>query len=437
MEKPLRSGSLRTFALVTAALLAGCASVPEPSEVQPPAPVESREPELVPPPAPSHAPRPVPPRPTPAPAPAPAPAPSPAPEPPPIPAPLRPSYPGSAQGRADVMALLPPAVTKDRSGWAADIFGAFAALRLAPTTENFCAAIAVIEQESGFQADPVVPGLSKIAWREIEARRVRYLIPKLALDTALSKPSPDGRTYKRRLDTLRTERQMSELFDDMVDELPGGRTLLGGYNPVRTGGPMQVSIAFAEAHAGETRYVGPYGKDLRRAVFTRAGGLYFGIAHLLGYPAPYSDPLYRFADFNAGHYSSRNAAFQQAVAQLTGKALVLDGDLLRYDDGVPSGEPSTTQDAVLSLAPRLKLGAAEIQSGLQQEKRDGFGRTQVYLRVFALADQAAGTRVPREAMPRIDLKSPKIRRPLTTAWFAERVQLRYLGCLKRAPAPAG
>ena len=412
-----RAGALAT---VIAALLAGCATRPEPAPVQPPAPVESKVPDPV----------------------------ERAPAPPPSgvfrpdqpsddrwqgPAPQRPGS-GSpvVEGQARVLELLPPTVVRDRKGWAADIAVAFPALRLAPTDENYCAAIAVIEQESGFQADPVVPGLARMAQREIENRRQRYGIPKLALDAALARTSPNGKTYKRRLDTLRTEREMSALYEDMIAELPGGSLLLSGYNPVRTGGPMQVSIAFAEAHASRTPYRGPAASNLRKAVFTRHGGVHFGIAHLLDYPVAYRDPIYRFVDFNAGHYASRNAAFQQAVARLAKKPLVLDGDLLRYENGRPSANASATQNAVLALARRLKLDTAEINAGLRREKTEAFVRTAVYQRVFALADRSFGGRVPREAMPRIDLKSPKIQRKLTTEWFAKRVKMRYGHCMTRA-----
>jgi len=111
--------------------------------------------------------------------------------------------------------------------------------------------------------------------------------------------------------------------------VPMGRQLFGNLNPVRTGGPMQVSIAFAEANARGYPY--PVKESIRHEVFTRRGGIWFGTRHIFGYPADYPDTLYRFADFNAGWYASRNAAFQAAVSRVSGKPLALDGDLIRYD----------------------------------------------------------------------------------------------------------
>lgn len=364
-------------------------------------------------------------------APMPAPLPVPTPQ---VPAPVaaRPvvaPYPGEREGRALVSHFLPP-YAKDKDGWAADIFGAFAALRIAPTPDNICAAVAVIEQESTFQADPVVPGLSQIVWKEIEARRERIHLPRLLLDAALLKSSPDGRSYKARIDALRTEKQMNALFEDMISELPNGQSLLGGYNPVRTGGPMQVSVAFAEEQVREKPYPYPRRDSIRNEVFTRRGGVYFGVAILLDYPAPYSKILYRFADFNAGRYSSRNAAFQNAVRRLSGQPLALDGDLLRYVDGSPAAEPSATLTALGSLTGRLGMSRAELVRDLRLEKTAQFAQTPLYARVFAQADAAFGAQ-PRETMPQIDLKSPKIQRKLTTAWFAERVDGRHRTCLGR------
>ena len=39
--------------------------------------------------------------------------------------------------------------------------------------------------------------------------------------------------------------------------------------------------------------------------------------------------------------------------------------------------------------------------------------------------------MPRAVVPRIDLQGPKIKRPLTTEWFANRVDERFRRCLAR------
>jgi hypothetical protein len=336
----------------------------------------------------------------------------------------------ASQGRALVARLLPESVS-DRGGWATDIYAAIASLDIEPSPQNVCAVIAVTGQESGFRADPAVPGLSAIAWKEIDRERARAGVPRLVLDAALALPSADGRSYRERLDAVRTERELSDIFEDFIAMVPLGRTFLAGRNPVRTGGPMQVGIAFAEAHAAAKPY--PYRVDgsVRREVFTRRGGLYFGVAHLLDYPASYEQPLYRFADFNAGRYASRNAAFQHAVTQLSGIPLAQDGDLLRYGADTPLAEPSATELATRTLAPRLRMTERDIRRDLERGTQHAFERSDLYQRVFALADRTAGERVPRAALPQIALASPKITRRLTTQWFAKRVQSRYDACVGR------
>ena len=215
------------------------------------------------------------------------------------------------------MRLLPPN-TDDRAGWAADIHAALATLELPSTPDNLCAVLAVTEQESSFRADPAVPGLPAIAWKEIDRRAEDAGVPKVAVRAALALTSPDGRSYAERIDAVKTERQLSEIFEDFIGMVPMGKTFFASRNPVRTGGPMQVSIAFAEAQVQTRRYPYPMRDSVRHEVFTRRGGLYFGTAHLLAYDAPYDKLLYRFADFNAGRYASRNAAFQNALSVASG-----------------------------------------------------------------------------------------------------------------------
>ncbi|MFM2006345.1 MAG: hypothetical protein RLZZ09_2000, partial [Pseudomonadota bacterium] len=149
------------------------------------------------------------------------------------------------------------------------------------------------------------------------------------------------------------------------------------------------------------------------------------------YPASYDRMLYRFADFNAGRYASRNAAFQKAVSLLGGQPLDGDGDLLRYAGVDVADEPSQTLLACRQLASRLRMTEGEIEADLRQEKSASFERTQLFTRVFALVKDQTGKVLAPNALPEIQLKSPKIHNGLTTARFAQRVNQRYQKCLGR------
>ncbi|WP_028240107.1 DUF1615 domain-containing protein [Stutzerimonas azotifigens] len=337
----------------------------------------------------------------------------------------RPAAPEPAEVRAQIVRLMPGSV-RDREGWARDIQASFEALDIEPSTENLCSVLAVTEQESTFQATPSVPGLGRIARAEIDRRAASLHIPQFVVRTALGLESPTGQSYSERLAAVRTEQQLSDIYEDLIGVLPLGRQLFGSLNPVRTGGPMQVSIDFARENA--RLYPWPIGQSVRDEVFSRRGGMFFGIAHLLGYPAHYDRPIYRYADFNAGWYASRNAAFQAAVSRASGIDLALDGDLIIHG----STQAGATEHAVRSLASRLKLDDRQIRRALERGDRLDFEETEVYRRVFDLAETRAGRALPRAVLPGITLKSPKITRKLTTAWFANRVDERRKRCMARA-----
>lgn len=320
-----------------------------------------------------------------------------------------------------------PAGVADRDGWVSDMYASFDLLAVAPTREHICAVVAEIEQESGFRVDPVIPHLGSIAWAEIDRRAQSASIPPALVHSVLQLKSPSGRSYADRIDSARTEHELSDILEDFTGSLPLGRTLFASWNPIRTRGPMQVNIAFAQKFAQDRPYPYPVAISVADEVFTRRGSLYFGIAHLLDYQAPYDHYLYRFADFNAGQYASRNAAFQSALGIASHQALLADGALLPgAREGHAAGD---TEMAAHAIAGRLKLDDAEIHDALEQGRSANFEKTALYQRVFALANRVSGRTLPAAVVPRIKLQGPKITRALTTDWYAHRVNERFESCL--------
>ena len=332
------------------------------------------------------------------------------------------------QARTVIEESIPRGVS-DRTGWLEDIYAGFTLQDLAPTRESVCAVVAVIEQESNFQVNPVVPGLGAIAWREIDSRAARAGVPRLLVHGALELRSPDGKTYRQRIDAAKTEKDLSDIYEDFIGSVPLGGRLFANLNPIRTRGPMQVNVAFAAQYVANRPYPYPVKGSIADEVFTRRGSLYFGIAHLFAYQPPYDEYLFRFADFNAGQFASRNAAFQNALSKASGIPITTDGALLPVKD-VTAG-PGETELALRALASRLNVDEREIHEALEEGRTRDLERSQVYERVFALAERVARHPLPRAIVPVIRLQGPKISRTLTTSWYAHRVDGRFERCLGR------
>jgi hypothetical protein len=173
---------------------------------------------------------------------------------------------------------------------------------------------------------------------------------------------------------------------------------------------------------------------VRDFLYTRSGGLYAGIRQLLGYETGYSRKIYRFADYNAGRYSSRNAAFQMIVAVLSREKIELDGDLLRYKaNGAPEDGKSDTEKAIAKLVSQFDalLAEEQIRQDLLLEKEFEFSESVTFRMVREFYRQQTGNDPPFAVLPDIRLRGIKITRPLTTEWYAKRLDRKYQDCVAR------
>ena len=357
-------------------------------------------------------------------------------------------------GRAEVTALIVAAEpgVKDAAGWAQDILDNLAALKIPQTEENICAVLAVVDQESGFVANPAVPQLGAIAVQAMEKElrenaeyRIFFsLFPHLKREfmdrVRAAKTERDLDLASRHLmDSIRIKE--SERVLELLMRLFGGKASLVDFfeskNKISTIGSMQVSVR--SALAAERQYRGaPLTLDqvyrVRDFLYTRSGGLYAGIRQLLGYETGYSRKLYRFADYNAGRYSSRNAAFQMTVAVLSGDPMELDGDLLKYKtNGAPEDAKSATERAIAKVASQFDAALPEeqIRRDLLLEKEFEFSESVTFRMIREFYNQQTGNDPPFAVLPDIRLRGIKITRPLTTEWYAKRLDQKYQDCIVR------
>ena len=358
---------------------------------------------------------------------------------------------GEALSRRGVARLITAAEknVKNPQGWADDLLDVLKLHDLPASKENICAAIAIIDQESSFVADPAVASLGKISEAALRAKMDKVpVLGRIALHFLEVTPSPAD-NYLKRIRAARTERDLDLVYRAIVADAAKQSGIglvinsgllnrqIDGRNEIDTIGSMQVSVDFALETAKRRRWL-PMSLDdvyaLRDELYTRHGGMYYGVLLLLGYETGYDKKLYRFADFNAGRYSSRNAAFQSQIAELSGSALAADGDLLLYDkSGKVGSDVSNTEKALRAVLKNssFELADEDIRKDLLREKDNDFVQTLTYSALRATYGQVTKKRPVFAMVPKIALSSPKIRSKMTTRIFAESVDRRYQSCMAR------
>lgn len=355
---------------------------------------------------------------------------------------------------AEHIKQLIPSRVEARQSWANDIYDIMNTLKIPRNRENVCSIVAVVDQESNFKADPVVYGLGEKAVSEINSRLNEKFEAKLGktigepiaayFQKVLKTQPSEENNYLSQMRRVKTERELDvlyrEIFDYMaahyhVSALTGAAKLVGQdmgekMNPITTLGSMQVHIRYAQAH--KRNLVGIDG--LRDDLYTQYGGLYYGIHRLMTYPADYEKPLYRFADYNSGMYSSRNAAFQSMLNDLTEAELDLDGDLLLYNkEGNLKATRSQSEKELTNVFAQnnILVTPRQIRLDLKKEKDKSFENTQTYIAVKKLYEKKTGDSAPYAIMPKVVISGPKLSRDYNTNWFANRVNGRYLTCMQR------
>ncbi|MBM3162172.1 MAG: DUF1615 family protein [Chlorobi bacterium] len=297
--------------------------------------------------------------------------------------------------------------------------------------EHVSAVVAVISQVSGFSISQKNRRMGAILREKIKSAESNEVM-RFIIETRLDQKASNGRTFRENIDAIESELDFEKWYDEFTSASITKPILLvlrkDASDLVTTIGSMQVSVKFAEEYPKKPRNTG-FG-SVRDMLYTLKGGVFYGTAYLLDYKRDYDDWKYVFADFNAGHYTCRNAGFQKMLSNLAQAKIVMDGDLMRYENGDSS--PSATYEAFVGFLKKkgVEFNENQVRSDFSKEKSREFEKTWSYRTTAELHERKYG-RLIHAVLPDIPLDSPKFAsRNLSTKWFAQRVKSRYNHCMR-------
>jgi hypothetical protein len=297
--------------------------------------------------------------------------------------------------------------------------------------EHVSAVVAVISQVSGFSISQKSSRMASILRKKIESAESNEVL-RFMIETRLDQEASNGRSFRENIDAIESELDFEKWYDEFTSASITKPILLvlrkDASDLVTTIGSMQVSVKFAEEYPKKPVNAGI--GSVRDMLYTCKGGVFYGTAYLLDYKRDYDDWKYVFADFNAGHYTCRNAGFQKMLANLTHKKVVMDGDLMNYENGTTT--PSATYETFIGFLQKkgLEFDENRIRNDFAKEKSYDFQETWSYRTIADLHKRKYG-RTINALLPDIPLSSPKFASSnLSTKWFAQRVKSRFNRCMR-------
>lgn len=304
-----------------------------------------------------------------------------------------------------------PSDTHHPTQWAKTLARSFDQFHVTPSPENICAALAIIENGSGFQANPKLIKPERWVNRTLYQQALLHHIPGIVVSRLLHVTSPDGRSYNERIAALKTQKDVFVFFEDMLHQAPKNYVeQLHLENPINTAGPMQVPIWFGQSHQADidTNKTGSW----LDAMFTQESGVRLGIAYLFTDTAT---PLpERFFYYYLPPFARNNALFLIALGNESHQELRINGLQPNMD---------AIQKAAHDLSTQTGLTETAIDNDLRLFNTPQFAKTELSKRIITLAHITSAESVPNSVFVVHPLtfefqNVQELTQELTTQWHA-------------------
>ena len=301
---------------------------------------------------------------------------------------------------------------EERDSWEDALEFAFEASDVKKTPENFAIVLAVIEKESSFYENPELDmkGICEEAIKDYETNSEEASWGRWKACTTYWEEAIAIKTEK---DYVNSVFQKGNFISNSADFVFG---LFGSdkFNPQKltSAGPMQVNIETAMKLSREDGEIIEE-TQMYDYLFTKPEGIYYGVKNLKPILETYppeedlNNLDFIFADYNAGLYKSRNAAFQNRINVILGVKEL-------QEDGVLGIKTARALNKILGKEIQIASNGRIVGSDIKS-----FEDSSMYKRIDTEYKKKTGQEPIYAIVPDISTESIKYDKPLTVVNYVK------------------